>query len=190
MHRSTLSLIACGLLLAGCQASAERPSRPQLQPESCSYAAVDFIRYYETLEALVDDSQEVLIGKVVDERVGPRREVAVDAASQARTLTVTVERALKGSPPQRFELATGGWQFDGGGARHSFDCPFFDVGDRVFLALGPSSDGERGGLSAVSEYRLVGGQVGDTERSEQLARSVEAMSEPELVAAVQELAGG
>lgn len=169
-----------GLLAAGCATTPAAAPVPDV-PEDCSYAAVDFIHYYDTLDELLAASQEVVIVKVVDEHVGPERRVADDAGSQSRTLTVSIEQTLRGEPPSRFELPTGGWHIDGG-HRSPVGCPHLEVGERAFLAL-RTSDGERG-WSATSIYRLVGGQVGDTGRDEPLARRLEAMSERELVAAV------
>lgn len=179
----TVTVCLTGLLLTACGS----PPQPQsVEASDCSYAAVDFANYYETLPDLVEGSREVLIGRIVDETAGPVRRVAVDVRTQHRALTVEVEEVFKGDPPARFELAVFDWTVEPDGSRSNDHCPYFNVGDRAFLALTHGPDGERGGGSAVSEYRLIDGQVLDTDRGEPLARRIESMTEQELAAAVRE----
>lgn len=162
---------------------AAAPTGPEGPAQHCSFAAVDFARYFDTVDELVGESDEVLMGTVTAERLGPVRRVAVDVKSQSRTLVIKVQEAFRGEPPPSVEVEAFGYDVGADGTKVSAACPVFEVGDRVVMALTVRGD-ERGASSAMSAYRLVGDRVADTERSEPLAREIEAMAEVELLTAL------
>jgi hypothetical protein len=191
MRPRSLLLVPVSVLVACAPGGEDVRSGPaqgnvdrEAAPEKCSNATVEYVHNYTTIDALIAGSNEVLIGKVVDERLGPLQGPS-DDKSQRRTLTVSVERTLKGSPPSSIEIETFGWNESPSGVRtHGPDCPWFEVGDRALMAL-RGVQGERGASSGESLYRLADGQVQDTERPG-VARKIESMSEDEVVHAVRE----
>lgn len=176
MLRTSCAIITIAALAASCgQAdSADAPrstpasARSVPEPDACNGSTLDYTKSFESIENLVDGSDEVFIGTVVGE-IGPE-----DDKRQLRTIVVEVEQKFKGQSRSRVEVET---------SDRDSACPWIEDGDRVMLAVTVVGD-RRGASSAESAYTLGGGEVGDTQRRATLARRIEQMPESELVDAL------
>lgn len=155
------------------------------EPDTCNGSTLDYTKSFESIENLVDGSDEVFIGTVVGEVDAPESGPE-DDRRQLRTTVVEVEQKFKGQSRSRVEVEMSDWRVDSDGNKvPGVGCPWIEDGDRVMLAVTVFGD-RRGASSSESAYTLGGGEVGDTQRRATLARQIERMTESELVDALNE----
>lgn len=202
LHLAILAISV--LLLGGCAAEETRPSQDAGQapaaplesaaskgsslPTESQEAVSGSSRYvtgFDTIPQMIQRSGEVFIGEVVAEDRGPISKVE-EATYQTRILSVRVERAFKGSPPNPVVIETMGYILvDGQKERQLADVEgvHLAVGDRaVFAVLNTDDDPDRGIAGEAGVFLLDNGQVVDTPRDKLFVRTVEALSEQELIA--------
>jgi hypothetical protein len=169
------------------QPGAVGPTTPASTRPAMMVSGGDYIHYFEAVEDITRLSDEVIVGTVTSERRGQGYSVAEEPPLTPRILSIRVERRLKGNPDDVIEVQRLGWRVVEGAERElvSKSSPRLSVGDRgVFALVKDKSSDLRGFSNDEAVYLLRDGQVIDTDRRAEVARTLEAYSEQELISAL------